>query len=172
MEIAGGMDVDCGSFVGGHLGKALAEKLLTEQQLDAALTHLFSLRMRLGLFDPPAVNPYSALTAKDIDTAAHRALALQAAQESLVLLENRALPLDPKKFSRIAVVGPNSDNGQTMQGVDCHGTPPYLITPTTALRSFGNVTHINGCGISSCPSPAETQAAVALAAEALSLIHI
>jgi len=90
-----------------------------------------------GLFDPPGLNPYAKLGPKDVNHTKHEGLALQAARESLILLKNTAgvLPFTPKasNATKIAVFGPNSDAGGTMQGVDCHGVPPYLITPRMGL---------------------------------------
>ena len=124
------MDVDCGNFVGKNLQQALDQDYIKEADVDLALEHLFSLRLRLGLFDPPAVNPYAKLGPKDVNHTKHEGLALQAARESLILLKNKggALPFTPKasNTTKIAVVGPNSDDGGTMQGVDCHGVPPYV----------------------------------------------
>lgn len=50
---------------------------------------LFLTRLRLGEFDPPAMNPYNALGAEVIQSEAHRSLALKAALQSFVLLKNR-----------------------------------------------------------------------------------
>jgi beta-D-xylosidase 4 len=160
--IKAGMDVDCGSFLQSNLATALTAGDLTEAQLDVAVAHLFSIRVRLGYFDG-AVNPYSTLTPNDIDVPAHQALALRAPREGIVLLENRGLPLSSSILKTVAVIGPNSNDGGTMQGVDCHGVPPYLVTPAMGVGQFASVTHVNGCGISS-PNMSEFPAAVQAAA--------
>ncbi|MET9966874.1 glycoside hydrolase family 3 C-terminal domain-containing protein [Streptomyces sp. NPDC006356] len=81
---------------------ALDKGLLTESDIDTAVRRQLSVRFRLGEFDPE-YDPH-ALT-KDFDTPAHRALAQEAAEQSVVLLKNSAglLPLAPD--TRIAVVG-------------------------------------------------------------------
>ncbi|NUP23265.1 MAG: carbohydrate-binding protein [Streptomyces sp.] len=81
---------------------ALERGLLTESDLDTAVRRQLSVRFRLGEFDPE-YDPY-ALT-KDFDTPAHRALAQEAAEQSVVLLKNSGglLPLAPD--TRLAVVG-------------------------------------------------------------------
>ena len=64
--------------------------------LTARLKRLFTARMRLGMFDPPNMVPYANTPASEIDSAAHRQLALKTAQESMVLLKNDGvLPLGP-----------------------------------------------------------------------------
>ncbi|SDP17301.1 beta-glucosidase [Streptomyces sp. cf386] len=81
---------------------ALEQGLLTESDLDAAVRRQLSVRFRLGEFDPE-YDPH-ALTG-DFDTPAHRALAQEAAEQSVVLLKNSGglLPLAPD--TRLAVVG-------------------------------------------------------------------
>ncbi|MEY9994681.1 beta-glucosidase [Streptomyces sp. V4I8] len=81
---------------------ALGRGLLTESDIDTAVRRQLSVRFRLGEFDPE-YDPH-ALT-KDFDTPAHRALAQEAAEQSVVLLKNSGglLPLAPD--TRLAVVG-------------------------------------------------------------------
>lgn len=81
---------------------ALDQGLLTEADIDTAVRRQLSVRFRLGEFDPE-YDPH-ALT-KDFDTPAHRALAQEAAEQSVVLLKNSSglLPLAPD--TRLAVVG-------------------------------------------------------------------
>ncbi len=80
---------------------ALEQGLLTESDVDTAVRRQLSVRFRLGEFDPHH-DPYA--DTDDFDTPAHRALAQEAAEQAIVLLENDGvLPLAPD--SRIAVVG-------------------------------------------------------------------
>ncbi|MEV6998207.1 glycoside hydrolase family 3 C-terminal domain-containing protein [Streptomyces sp. NPDC093982] len=81
---------------------ALDQGLLTEADLDTAVRRQLSVRFRLGEFDPE-YDPHA--PTKDFDTPAHRALAQEAAEQSVVLLKNSGglLPLAPD--ARIAVVG-------------------------------------------------------------------
>jgi beta-glucosidase len=94
-----------------HIPAAVRDGKLTEARLDDALTRVLRVRMRLGEFDPFASVPYSKIPPDVINSAAHRAVALKAAQESIVLLQNRGnlLPLDKTKLRRIAVIGPLAD---------------------------------------------------------------
>ena len=84
----------------------------------------------LGLFE----NPYINVRHTDLlGSEAHRALALQAARQSIVLLKNDSgvLPFDRKKYKRIAVIGPNADKcilGGYSQ------TPRTTVSPLTALK--------------------------------------
>ncbi|MFI8088787.1 glycoside hydrolase family 3 C-terminal domain-containing protein [Streptomyces sp. NPDC086080] len=89
------------SVVVGRIRRALEQGLLTEADLDAAVRRQLSVRFRLGEFDPDA-DPYAGEQA--FDTPEHRALALEAAEQAVVLLKNDGvLPLAPD--TRVAVVG-------------------------------------------------------------------
>ena len=62
--------------------------------MDTALIRLFTARMKLGMFDPPDMDPYSKIDPKELDSAEHRALARKLADEAIVLLKNDGtLPL-------------------------------------------------------------------------------
>jgi beta-glucosidase len=84
---------------------------LTEARLDDAVTRVMRVRMRLGEFDPQEMNPYSRIPVSVIGSAEHRQLALKAAREAIVLLENKRdlLPLDKTKLKTVAVIGPHAD---------------------------------------------------------------
>lgn len=83
--------------------------IVPESQLDRAVFRVLVAKFRLGLFDDPLVDPDYA--EKITNNAEHRALALKAAQKTIVLLknENHLLPLDLNKLKNIAVIGPDAD---------------------------------------------------------------
>jgi beta-glucosidase len=84
---------------------ALHEGLVTEAVLDRAVARILAAKFRLGLFDQPTVDPEAA--AKANDSPEHRALALEAARQSIVLLKNESGTLPLKKDLRsVAVIGP------------------------------------------------------------------
>ena len=88
-----GDDLNCGRAYN-SLGEALKEGLVSEADIDRALTRLFTARFRLGMFDADGKNPYADIPVSENNTAAHRQLALNAARESIVLLKNDGtLPL-------------------------------------------------------------------------------
>ncbi|MER6566560.1 glycoside hydrolase family 3 C-terminal domain-containing protein [Streptomyces sp. NPDC001093] len=90
------------SQIVGRVGKAYAQGLLTEADIDTAVRRQLSVRFRLGEFDPH-YDPHAGTG--EFDTPAHRALAREAAEQAIVLLKNDddLLPLAPG--TRIAVVG-------------------------------------------------------------------
>ena len=94
-----------------NIPAAVQEGKLSEERLNDAVTRVMRTRIRLGECDPPDRLPWHALAPDVIDSPKHRAIALKAAQQSLVLLQNRGglLPLDRKALTRIAVIGPHAD---------------------------------------------------------------
>ncbi|WTJ91288.1 glycoside hydrolase family 3 C-terminal domain-containing protein [Streptomyces sp. NBC_01537] len=86
-----------------RLRGALDKGLIDESDIDTAVHRLLSMRFRLGEFDPQD-DPYAGIGAESFDTPEHRALALEAAEQAVVLLKNDGLlPLTGDQ--RIAVVG-------------------------------------------------------------------
>lgn len=81
---------------------------VSEALIDKAVTRVLRAKFQPGLFENPYVDAERA--ARVTDSAEHRALALEAARRSIVLLknENNLLPLDRTKLKSIAVIGPNA----------------------------------------------------------------
>ncbi|KAJ1270340.1 hypothetical protein BS78_06G046500 [Paspalum vaginatum] len=167
-SLKAGLDIDCGSYVQQHATAAIQEGKLTEQDVDKALTNLFAVRMRLGHFDgDPRANVYGALGAADICTPEHRNLALEAAQDGIVLLKNDGgiLPLDRSSVASAAAIGPNANDGAALIA-NYFGPPCESITPLKGLQSYvGDVRFLAGCNSAACDAAATDQA-VALASSA------
>lgn len=108
--VLAGCDLDDREFPE-HLPKAVARGLIAERDVDRAVARVLRARFRLGELDPPEMVPYSRTPATVIDSAEHRALALETARESIALLVNKDgfLPLDRHAVKSIAVIGPHAD---------------------------------------------------------------
>ncbi len=119
------------------LPEAVAKGYLTEAEMDRALERLFAARIRLGMFDPPERVPFSSIPISENHSAAHQALALRAARESIVLLKNDGLlPLD-RGNRKIAVIGPTATSLIALEG-NYNGTPTTPIRPLDAMEAvFG-----------------------------------
>ena len=129
-----GTDVECGNVTYKTLVKAVKDGMLTEQQLDVSVKRLFTIRFRLGMFDPPEMVKYVQITTSALESPAHKAQALKMARQSVVLLRNQdhVLPLS-KHLKKIAVVGPNADNALTILG-NYNGTPSKLVTALQGIK--------------------------------------
>jgi beta-glucosidase len=112
---------------------AVQQGYLPEGTVDTALIRLFTARIRLGMFDPPEMVPYSKIDEKILDSAEHRALARKMANESMVLLKNDGvLPL--KTVKRIAVVGPLADQTAVLLG-NYNGTPTHTVSVLEGMKA-------------------------------------
>ncbi|WP_240320887.1 glycoside hydrolase family 3 C-terminal domain-containing protein [Sphingomonas crusticola] len=127
------------------LPKAVRQGYLKEADMDVALRRLFTARMRLGMFDPPEMVPFSRIGIDQNHSDAHKALSLRAARESIVLLKNdRMLPL--ARGTKIAVVGPTATSLIGLEG-NYNGTPTEPILPLDGVEAaFGkaNVSYAQG----------------------------
>ena len=113
--------------------EAVQRGYLSERAIDIALVRLFTARMRLGMFDPPAAVPYTKLDDKLLDSAAHRSLARRMANESMVLLKNDGvLPLQNAK--RILLVGPLADQTAVLLG-NYNGTPTHTVSVLEGMKA-------------------------------------
>jgi beta-glucosidase len=133
LAVKNGCELNCGvAYLA--LTEAVRQGLISEQTIDRAVERLFTTRFRLGMFDPPGQVPYAQIPFEIIDTPEHRALALQAAKQSIVLLKNEdsLLPLS-KEIGSIAVIGPNADDLAPLLG-NYNGTPATAVTPLEGIR--------------------------------------
>jgi beta-glucosidase len=149
-----GMDNECGDFFAkvndDHDYRpyldAVKQGFLKEGDIDVALTRLFTARMKLGMFDPPEMVPYSKIDEKELDSAAHRALARKLANEAMVLLKNDGtLPLKTSGI-KIAVVGPLANQTKVLLG-NYNGTPTHTVSVLEGLRAefpAATITYVPG----------------------------
>ncbi|WP_426725307.1 glycoside hydrolase family 3 N-terminal domain-containing protein [Curtobacterium flaccumfaciens] len=102
-----------------------------EALVDRAVLRVLRQKERLGLLEPDAFAE-DAPTGIDLDTPLHQALARQLAAKSLVLLSNDSgtvdsttavLPLAPG--ASVAVIGPNADRAEALQG--CYSFANHVL---------------------------------------------
>ncbi|WP_328695045.1 glycoside hydrolase family 3 C-terminal domain-containing protein [Streptomyces sp. NBC_00342] len=121
----------------GRIRGALERGLLDEHDIDTAVRRLLELRFSLGEFDP-GLAPFAG--AADFDTAEHRALAQEAAEQAVVLLKNDGLlPLEPVAGRTVAVVGLLADACK----LDWYsGTLIHRSTPLDGIRERFGAEHV------------------------------
>lgn len=136
-----GVNLECGDAFKTGLSQAIKQKLITEEDINKALSKLLTVRFKLGMFDPPEKVPYNTIPTNELDSQTHRQLARQAAQESIVLLKNQShlLPLK-QDIKTIAVIGPVATEESVLLG-NYHGTPS---TSTTLLEGLTEATQKRG----------------------------
>jgi beta-glucosidase len=143
-----GMDNECGDFFAkvndDHDYKpyvdAVKQGFLKESDIDVSLVRLFTARVKLGMFDPPEMVPYTKINEKELNSAEHRALARKLANESMVLLKNDGvLPLKTSGI-KIAVVGPLADQTKVLLG-NYNGVPTHTVSILEGMQAeFGDAT--------------------------------
>ncbi len=112
---------------------AVKQGYLKEREIDIAVTRLFTARMKLGMFDPPEMVPYTKIDESLLDSAAHRALALKLANESMVLLKNDGvLPLKTAG-TKIAVIGPLANQTKFLLG-NYNGVPSHTVSILDGMK--------------------------------------
>ena len=116
MALKAGCDISCGVTYD-RLDEAIQRGLVTEADIDRALSRTLLTRFKLGIFDPPEMVPYASIPQSVICSPKHRRLAREAAVKSIVLLKNKAniLPIRPD-VKRISIVGPNATSIEALLG--------------------------------------------------------
>ncbi len=134
VSVQAGCDLNCG-FRYAYLEGAVEQGLITEDEIDVSLKRIFLARFKLGMFDSPDNVPYAQISMDVVSSPKHRALSLETAQKSMVLLknENNTLPLK-KDIQSIAVVGPNANHLEVLLG-NYNGFPANYITPLEGIKN-------------------------------------
>ena len=129
-----GTDLECGTSVYYTLYNGVKQGLISEAQIDISLRRLFTIRYRLGMFDPPSMVKFTQVPANTLEAPQHKAHALKMAQQSIVLLRNlnNTLPLK-KTIKKIAVLGPNADNRISVLG-NYNGVPSKVTSLLDGLK--------------------------------------
>lgn len=126
LAVKRGCDLNCGCTYH-DLVVAVRAGLITEAEIDVSLRRLLATKFKLGLFDPPARVPWSKTPASVIDSPAHRALAREAAAESIVLLKNNGLLPLKRDLGSLLVCGPTAANTGALLG-NYYGISSRLVT--------------------------------------------
>ena len=115
-----------------HLVELVRKGVLRESELDELVEPMLLWKFKMGLFDSPYVDPSQA--ERVVGSEANRAIALQAARETITLLKNDGglAPLDPEKIRMLAVIGPNADR-ELFGGYS--GKPEFYTSVLDGIRA-------------------------------------
>lgn len=135
LAVRKGCDLNCGEAFY-SLTRAVSDGLITEKEISDALTRVYATRIKLGNLFESDTSPYDDIPYSVVDSDEMKALNLEAAKESLVLLHNDGiLPLDISKYRKIGVVGPNADNRRALVG-NYEGTASRYVTPLEGIEDY------------------------------------
>ncbi len=143
LGLKSGVDSDCGSVYQASALDALKQGLITETDIDRALINIFTIRMKLGEFDPKDRVPYRGIKPAIINDPSHNDLAVEVATRTPVLLKNnvvsktgkKALPLNAESVKKIAVIGPQAER---VELGPYSGQPEAAnrISPLTGIKNY------------------------------------
>jgi beta-glucosidase len=141
-------DLECGNNYR-NLEKAVELNLVQTAKIDSSVKRILQERFELGEMDEDSLVSWNKIPANSLCSAEHRNLALEAAESSIVLLQNKnsILPL-PKENINIAIVGPNA-NDSIMQWGNYNGFPKHTTTILQGIKDAAkcNINYIEGCPI-------------------------
>jgi len=152
LPLKAGIDIDMVSDAYPQgLPIALERELIDEALIDEAVSRVLQLKARLGLLSGSSAKASRPQAGGALEQ--HRALAREAAQRSMVLLQNRGglLPLFEGQGQSLAIIGPLADARQDMLGPWwANGKPDSVTTFLKGLRdglSGWSLAHARGSGI-------------------------
>ncbi len=138
-----GVDTDCGSYYQEFALEALKKGLITEAEIDRALVNMFTVRMRIGEFDPKNKVPYSHIQPDVVNSPGHVSLAVEVATKTPVLLKNnivtktnsKALPVKADVIKKIAIIGPLADR---VELGPYSGRPDqkYMVSLVSGIKNY------------------------------------
>ncbi len=144
MALKAGCDCNCGNTYL-QLLVALKEGLITEDDLTRSAVRLMRTRARLGMLDDSC--EYDSIGYEVVSCDAHKALSLECARRSMVLLKNDGLlPLNRNEIKSIGVIGPNAAGIDALRG-NYYGAADEHVTFLDGIRAAfgGRIYYSEGC---------------------------
>ena len=144
-----GCDLEIGRNAYPRAAEAIERGLITEADIDRALTRIFKVRFQVGEFDPPEQNPYTQIKRDVIQCRKHLRLARRTAAESVILLKNNGILPFGRDRNVILVTGPNAADIQVLLGNFYRGISGDIRTIVEGVVAAApegvTVTHMPGC---------------------------
>jgi len=129
VAVQNGTDLECGSDFR-TLADAVKAGLIDESRIDVSLKRLLKARFELGEMNEKPAWP---IPISVVNSEKHQKLALQMAEQSIVLLQNNYNILPLSRNTKIALMGPNA-NDSVMQWGNYNGFPSHTVTLLEAMR--------------------------------------
>ncbi|MFI3322175.1 MAG: glycoside hydrolase family 3 C-terminal domain-containing protein [Rikenellaceae bacterium] len=166
-----GCDQECFRPKESHMVKslkvALEKGLVTEEDINVSVRRLLRLQFLVGDLDQTDNSPYASIPKSAMGSTSNEALALKAAEQSIVLLKNEknTLPLNKNKVESIAVVGPFAD--RCWLGI-YSGWPKTMVSPLEGIKNHykGDIHYAKGCEVTQEDDSINMKEAIECAAKA------
>ena len=135
-------------LTGEAIVKEIEQGNFTEQELDERVGRILAAILKTKLLDAdrPALNA-------EWDTPHHHDMARKAAEEAIILLQNRnsLLPLDISQIETLAVIGPNAREARLGGGGSASVTACHSVSPLEGIQNHGRDSTLilfeEGCGM-------------------------
>ncbi|KAI9123599.1 hypothetical protein K1719_004899 [Acacia pycnantha] len=165
LALKAGLNMNCGNYLGKYTVNAVKLNKVDVSIVDQALVYNYIVLMRLGFFDDPKSLPFANLGSSDVCTQSNQQLALEAAKQGIVLLENKgSLPLSKTSTKKLALIGPNA-NATTVMISNYAGIPCRYTSPLQGLRKYeSGLSYAAGCRDVKCGDQSLIAGAVKVAA--------
>ena len=174
--LAGGTDSNCGCYFSKYLLSAVKNSKVSPETVDLAAGRILTALLRTGqLDDAGRSSAYTQIPKSEVDSAHARKLALEAAEQSIVLLQNTPvagsplLPIvDPPM--RVAMIGPHANATDALLSI-YHGDN-HVVQQHSPLQAAqrawpeATITHVAGCADTTSQDTAGIAAAAAAASSA------
>jgi len=156
----GGLDLEMpgpAKTWGEKLVGAVKDGLVEEKKIDEKVKRILNVAKFTNRFNRKRVSEES------IDKKSHRKLIKKTAIQGMVLLKNeKILPFDQTKISKIALIGPNIKNSQIIGGGSAGLKPHYEIQPLDGISNFlkdekVKINYAKGCHIDKYLPPLEKE---------------
>ena len=133
-SIMAGMDMHMHGIYWNELVVELVrEGRIPESRIDESVRRILRVKFELGLFEEPYADPVEGAKIRLCEE--HRATALEAARESIVLLKNDGvLPLSSQKYRRVMVTGINANDENILGDWSAQQADEDVITVLEGLR--------------------------------------
>ncbi|PRQ22748.1 putative xylan 1,4-beta-xylosidase [Rosa chinensis] len=174
LALKAGLNMNCGDYLGKYTENAVNLKKVEESVVDQSLIYNYIVLMRLGFFDgDPKLLEFGNLGVSDVCSDEHKALALDAAKQGIVLLDNNgALPLSPTTTKNLAIIGPNANATKVMIS-NYAGIPCSYTSPLQGLQKYVSTAKYEpGCSSVKCADESLIGAAVQAAATADAVVLV
>ncbi|KAE8686777.1 putative beta-D-xylosidase 5 [Hibiscus syriacus] len=154
LALKAGLNMNYGDYLGKYTVNAVKWKKVDESFVDQALIYNYIVLMRISFFDGnPKQLSFGDLGPSYVCTNDHQRLALDAAKQGIVLLDNNGdLPLSKAVTKSLAVIRPNANATKVMIS-NYAGIPCRYTSPLQGLQKYvSTVMYQAGCSDVKCSS--------------------